>query len=101
MGDWFVQHKISNAQPCYLDEDKGVFKVPHPATNCGEAYLMKSDVAKKVYEASVPFDLVSDWELAYQYYTLDLNVYWWVPPLVRQGSRDGTYVSALDEGQRR
>jgi|TARA_A100001201_G_scaffold59330_1_gene56803 GR25 family glycosyltransferase involved in LPS biosynthesis len=100
-GDWFIQHKLQGKTPAYIDNEKGIFKASHPATNCAEAYLIKSKAAKKVYDSSVPFDLVSDWEIAYQFYKFDLNVYWWVPPIVNQGSKNGKYSSTLDEGQRK
>jgi GR25 family glycosyltransferase involved in LPS biosynthesis len=77
-----------------------LFLMPPPATNCAEAYLMKPDIAGKIYDSSVPFQLVSDWELAYQFFKLDAKVYWWYPSLVTQGSRNGKYSSTLDLGQR-
>lgn len=70
-------------------------KVPHPCTNCAEAYLIKKKSAKKVFESIVPFQLVSDWELAYQFYKLNMNVYWSIPPLFYQGSKSGEYESTL------
>lgn len=76
------------------------YSVPHPATNCAEAYLMKPDIAKKIYESSIPFQLVSDWELGYQFHKLNCKIYWWFPSLVTQGSRNGKYESTLDFGQR-
>jgi GR25 family glycosyltransferase involved in LPS biosynthesis len=77
---------------CYL--------VPNPATNCAEAYLLKPSVAKSIYESATPFQLVSDWEIAYQLYKLNSKTYWWYPSLVTQGSRNGKYQSTLDLGQR-
>jgi glycosyl transferase family 25 len=70
-------------------------QVPHPSTNCAEAYLLKKESAKKIYESIIPFQLVSDWELAYQFYKLDMNVYWSIPPLFYQGSKSGQYNSEL------
>lgn len=69
--------------------------VEHPVTNCAEAYLLKKKTAKRIYESIIPFQLVSDWELAYQFYKLDMNVYWSIPPLFYQGSKSGTYNSTL------
>jgi|ETNmetMinimDraft_30_1059905.scaffolds.fasta_scaffold36607_2 GR25 family glycosyltransferase involved in LPS biosynthesis len=103
-GEWFINHKLEGEQPVFTSDSLGspsIFKAPHPATNCAEAYLIKPQAATQVYQGAVPFNLVSDWEMAYQFYKLDLNVYWWTPPLVTQGSKDGTYYSTLDEGQRR
>tara|TARA_X000000950_G_scaffold79159_1_gene99579 strand:- start:13037 stop:13774 length:738 start_codon:yes stop_codon:yes gene_type:complete len=73
------------------------YEVKHPASNCAEAYLIKSEVAKKVYENILPFTLISDWELAYQFYKLDLNVKWLYPPIFFQGSKSGKYKSELRE----
>ena len=70
-------------------------QVKHPSTNCAEAYLLKKESAKRIYESIIPFQLVSDWELAYQFYKLDMNVYWSIPPLFYQGSKSGQYNSTL------
>ena len=100
-GNCFINDKVSNLEPHSKDGDKSVFKMPHPATNCAEAYLIKSEAAKNVYKSSIPFNLVSDWELGYQFFKFNLNVYWWLPSLVLQGSKTGQYSSTLDQGQRR
>lgn len=70
-------------------------QVKHPSTNCAEAYLLKKESAKRIYDSIIPFQLVSDWELAYQFYKLDMNVYWSIPPLFYQGSKSGEYDSTL------
>lgn len=76
------------------------YLMSHPATNCAEAYLMKPDIARKIYESAIPFQMISDWEIAYQLYKFDAKTYWWFPSLVSQGSKNGTYKSTLDLGQR-
>lgn len=76
------------------------FNVGHPATNCAEAYLIRPEMAKKVALSAIPFHLVSDWEIAYQFYKFNATVYWWMPSIVTQGSKDGSYKSELDLGQR-
>ena len=73
------------------------YEVKHPATNCAEAYLIKSEVAKKIYENILPFTLMYDWELAYQFYQLDINVKWLFPPIFFQGSKSGKYKSEIRE----
>ena len=98
-GEWFIQHHIQGRTPVYSDGKSSIFKMPHPATNCAEGYLVKKEAAKKIYSSAIPFDLAGDWELAYQFYKLDLKVYWWVPPLLEQGSKNGQYESSLDEGR--
>jgi len=70
-------------------------KVPHPSTNCSEAYLLKKESARRIYESIIPFQLAYDWELAYQFYKLDMNVYWSTSPLFYNGSNDGQYSSEL------
>ena len=71
----------------------------HPASNCSESYLIKPFMAKKLLE-SLPFNLSYDWELAYQLYKHAASVYWWIPPLISQGSKNGKYQSAIDWGNR-
>jgi hypothetical protein len=87
----FMNQKIRES--CVINEN--LAQVKHPSTNCAEAYLLKKESAKKIYESIIPFQLVSDWELAYQFYKLDMNVYWSIPPLFYQGSKSGQYNSTL------
>tara|TARA_B100001113_G_scaffold166668_1_gene136384 strand:- start:4877 stop:5578 length:702 start_codon:yes stop_codon:yes gene_type:complete len=70
-------------------------KVEHPASNCADSYIVKKDVAKKLLSNFTTFHLSYDWELAYQMYKLELNVYWATRPLFKQGSKTGDYASAL------
>ena len=70
-------------------------KIEHPATNCLEAYVIKKDAASKILSSIVPFNLVSDWEIAYQFYKHNMNVYWFLPHLFVQGSKNGEYKSTL------
>jgi glycosyl transferase family 25 len=87
----FINEKIKNISL----QNKNFAKIKHPATNCAEAYILKKDTAKKIYESIIPFNLVSDWELAYQFYKLNMNVYWFIPALFYQGSKSGQYSSTL------
>ena len=95
-GEWFQQTKLDNATKV----NDTCFLIGHPATNCAEAYLIKKDIAKQVYDGARPFHLISDWELAYQLYALKARVYWWYPSLIEQGSKNGMFESTLDLGQR-
>ena len=95
---------VKNKQKFFLKKIKKKFRfgfrtyeVNHPASNCAESYLIKSEVAKKIYNNILPFTLISDWELAYQFYKLDLNVKWLYPPIFFQGSKSGKYKSELRE----
>jgi GR25 family glycosyltransferase involved in LPS biosynthesis len=76
------------------------FLVDHPATNCAEAYLIKKEAAQSIRDSVYPFNLISDWELAYQFSKFNHQVYWWYPSLIDQGSKSGMYESTLDLGQR-
>ena len=76
------------------------YLMKHPATNCAEAYILRPQIARKIYESAIPFQLVSDWEIAYQLYKFNAKTYWWYPSIATQGSRTGLYKSTLDKGQR-
>lgn len=88
----------------HLDKSKQVsqhcFRPNHPATNCAEAYLIKKETANLIVNSAKPFHMISDWEIAYQLYKFNSVVYWWIPTLVEQGSKNGMYNSTLDLGQR-
>lgn len=90
-GNDFINSKLSDAKRI----SENLFEVPPPSTNCAESYLIKKESAKKIYESIIPFQLVSDWELAYQFYKLNMNVYWSIPSLFYQGSKSGQYNSTL------
>ncbi|MEN6553997.1 MAG: glycosyltransferase family 25 protein [Methanobacterium sp.] len=87
----FMNQKLVNS---HIINEKFA-QVNHPTTNCAEAYLLRKEAAKRIYESIIPFQLVSDWELAYQFYKLNMNVYWSIPPLFYQGSKSGQYNSTL------
>ncbi|NBO99152.1 MAG: hypothetical protein EBU90_03360 [Proteobacteria bacterium] len=87
-----INRKINDNK---LEVVNGVCKAKHPATNCAEAYIIKPEVAKQIYKTALPFQLAYDWELAHTIYILNLNAYWAVPPIFTQGSKNGTFVSAL------
>ena len=72
-----------------------LYDVQHPATNCAESYFIKKDAAKKIFESMLPFNMISDWELAFQIYDLNLKVKWLYPPIFYQGSKSGKYKSEL------
>jgi GR25 family glycosyltransferase involved in LPS biosynthesis len=80
--------------------NKHCFRASHPSTNCAEAYLIKKETANLIVNSAKPFHMVSDWEIAYQLYKFNSIVYWWVPSLIEQGSKNGMYSSTLDLGQR-
>jgi len=87
----FQKYKLSTS----IRKSENSYLVNNPATNCAEAYLLKPDIASKIYESSLPFQLAFDWELAYQLYKLKAKTYWWFPSIAKQGSRTGQYQSSL------
>lgn len=72
-----------------------VFLIKPPASNCAEAYLLKTETASKISK-NIPCHIAFDWEIAYQLHILNSPTYWWYPSLVKQGSKDGTYKSSLN-----
>ena len=96
-GESFQRHKLRESEKI----NEHCFLVGHPATNCAEAYLVKKEMADKIYKSAQPFHLISAWELAYQLFKFNAKVYWWTPSLIEQGSKNGRYESTLDLGQRR
>ena len=72
--------------PNKVKEDQRVYLADHPASRCTEAMLVKRAAAKKVYESMRPFTLVCDWEYGWQFYDLDLKVYWFEPAIITQAS---------------
>jgi GR25 family glycosyltransferase involved in LPS biosynthesis len=90
-GEEFIKFKLNDFQKI---NDK-VYKANHPATNCAEAYILKKSSAQKIYENIIPFQLAFDWELAYIFYKLKMNIYWAIPPIFVQGSKNGTYNTSI------
>ncbi|HBY68657.1 MAG TPA: hypothetical protein DEG69_13455 [Flavobacteriaceae bacterium] len=71
------------------------YRKEHPASKCTDSYIIKLESAKKILETIKPFTFPIDFELNYQMYLHDMNVYWWEPPLVTQGSQNGLYRSVI------
>lgn len=88
-GDEFINQKSK------YQVTENLFKVSHPATNCAEAYIMNKKSAEKVWINMLPFQQISDWELACCYWTQNIDVYWRLPSLLYQGSISGKYKSTL------
>lgn len=72
-----------------------VYLMNHPASRCAEAILIKKSAANKINNTIKPFYLAADWEYGYQYHLHNLNVYWWEPSLITQGSHNGHFKSSL------
>lgn len=66
-----------------------------PASRGGASTLFKYKTIKDLARTWFPFNLVSDWELAYQHAFHQHKVYWWDPALTQQGSETGLFKSTL------
>jgi len=88
-GDNFInmkeKYRVSNT----------LYKVNHPATNCAEAYILNKKTAKKIYDNILPFQQISDWEIACCFGLQNIDVYWRIPSLIYQGSISGKFKSTL------
>jgi len=76
-------------------EKQVAFLKSHPATKCADAYLLRTNLAKKITQTMKPFVVISDWELACQLSQHDANVYWWEPALISQGTETGLFNTTL------
>lgn len=75
---------------------EGLIQVAHPASKCTDSYIVTPEAAKKMHKTmSESIDLAIDWELNYQMFFHNLRVFWLEPPVVRQGSQDGTWCSSI------
>ena len=81
--------------PHKVKQNQTAYKKAHPASKCTDSYCIKNTSAEKILNTIIPFSLPMDWELNYQMLLHDMNVYWWEPPLVIQGSQNGLYNSAI------
>ena len=77
-------------------EGKHAYLKEHPASRCTDSILIKKTAAEKISTTWFPFDHAADFELSWQQYHHDLNVYWWEPTLVTQESQGGRFTSALN-----
>jgi GR25 family glycosyltransferase involved in LPS biosynthesis len=81
------KNKIKDGVIAYLKE--------HPASKCTDSYVMKLSSAKKIINTFTPFTFAIDYELNYQMFKHNMNVYWWEPPVTSQGSQCGLYRSEI------
>lgn len=71
------------------------YKKEHPASKCTDSYIIKRTAVEKILKTIIPFCFPIDFELNYQMFINDLNVYWWEPTIVKQGSQNGLYGSSI------
>jgi len=75
---------------------QGLIKKDHPASKCTDCYIVTPSAAKKLSSSLRETHLPIDWELNYQMMIHDLKVFWHEPPITRQGSQDGSFVSSIN-----
>ena len=74
---------------------KIAYRKTHPASKCTDSYVLTYEAAEKVYRSMQPFTFPIDFELNYQMWLHNMNVYWWEPPIVQQGSQCGLFGSEI------
>ena len=84
-----------NLKPKNVNADTRSYKMEHPCSRCADSIIIKKKAIQELADTWFPFHLVSDWEIGYQHYLHNHNVYWWEPSLVVQGSQCGLYKSTL------
>jgi len=77
--------------PLRLKDGKISYLKDHPASKCSDSYIIKKSSAEKILSTVIPFSFPIDFELNYQMYLHDMKVYWWEPPLIKQGSESGLF----------
>lgn len=90
-----IEYQKENIKKRSKQVSDNVFLMSHPATNCAEAYMMKPEIASKIYKSAVPFNTIIDFELACQFDIFHSTIYWWYPSFISQGSKNNTYKSTL------
>lgn len=71
-----------------------IYKKIPAKTRCVDGYVIKKELAKKLYEEIKEIVLPFDFELNYFFNKLNPNCYWLDPGLIKQGSMVGIYKSA-------
>jgi len=71
------------------------YKKEHPASKCTDSYIIKKKSAEKILNTINTFTFPIDFELNYQMFKHGMNVYWWEPSIVKQGSQSGLYQSEI------
>jgi len=67
----------------------------HPASKCTDSYVITKKASEKILETLTPLSFPIDFELNYQMCLHDMRVYWWDPPIIRQGSQCGMFRSTV------
>ncbi len=67
----------------------------HPASKCTDSYVIKKSAVAKIIPKTSSISMPIDFELNYWMFINNLNVYWWEPPIVRQGSQIRMFPSEI------
>lgn len=87
----------ANLKPSNIINSQIAYKKQHPASRCTDTILMKMKTIKDLASTWFPFNLAADWELGYQHYLHNHNIYWWEPSLTSQGSQIGIFKTSIQE----
>jgi GR25 family glycosyltransferase involved in LPS biosynthesis len=90
--DIYHLDKLNNSKTIKIKNN--IFKKTPPKTRTVDAYIVKKDFAKKLYDNINSLTLPFDFELNYWLDKLNANCYWVDPGLVKQGSMNGVYKSS-------
>lgn len=85
----------ASLKPKNIESNKFVYLKNHPASKCADSYIITKKAAINIVKTYSPFNICSDYELAYQMYYHNQEVYWWEPAIVIQGSETGLFKSTL------
>jgi GR25 family glycosyltransferase involved in LPS biosynthesis len=96
--DVFYPGEACNQRLPQTDPNKNVYLHPQKSTRTSYFYIMKIETIKRILTTIIPFTLAVDFELTYQYWNHNMNVYWGEPSLSKQGSEIGVYKSLACDG---
>jgi hypothetical protein len=80
--------------PHMIRANTTAYRKDHPASKCSDSYLVTQDAAKRILDTIIPFTLPIDFELNYNMFLHNMNVYWWDPPITKQGSECGIFSTS-------
>ncbi|MCK9415957.1 glycosyltransferase family 25 protein [Candidatus Dojkabacteria bacterium] len=78
-----------------LKINDNIYKKEPGKTRTVDAYLVSPKAAKKIVDEISEICLPFDFELNYFFKKLNMNVYWYEPGFVSQGSQTGQYKSSI------
>jgi len=95
--DWDVIYLGNgiNLIPDNITADNNFYIRNHPASKCSDSMILTKKALDDLNKTWFPFSLGSDFELSYQHVLHNHKVYWWHPPLIYQGSQNGTFESCF------